>query len=181
MEKLSPKVKSEALLHIKDIEKFKKENVTNKLQAKALKIEESLEKYNKAYIKAWEAPIPDISLHFNEVLVRAVPKEIKAAGGLILNAGTEDFRIAGTLDKMSHAVDLFQEILMVGPMITEEEQKRGIRPGRICKMKLDRFRGITDHHTPGVIETEYNIPLEMIDGHKYIIIDKRDILYTKEK
>lgn len=180
MNKISAKVNSEVLLNIKDIEKIKSENVNVKFKNKAILIEDSLAKYNTSYIDALEAPIPDIALHYNEVLVRAVPREIKSAGGIILSGGMEDFKIAQTVDRMSHAVDIFQEILMVGPLVSEEEQERGIRPGRIARMKLDRFRGLSDGGRPGQIETEYNIPLEQIDNYKYIILDKRDILYTKD-
>ena len=183
MEKTTGKVKSELLLSLKDIEKLKEGATDNKgkIEHKAKTIDSSLEKYNQSYVKALEAPVPPIKLHFNEVLVRAVPFEVKTKSGIILGVSDSDFKLADKLERMSDAVDQFQEILMVGDMITEDEQQRGIRPGRMCKIRLDRFRQLSDRHHTGMIETEYNIPIEVIDGYKYIIIDKRDIIYTRDK
>ena len=179
--KMSPKTNSDLLLNIKDIEKFKKENLNIRQESKAYDIEKSLEKYNQKMLDALSAPIPNISLHYNEVLCRAVTPEIKTKGGLIISSTMTDIESAKKLDAMSHAIDHFQEILMVGSMITETEQKAGIRPGRVAKIKWDRFRTMDDDHVPGVINTSIKIPHEMIDGNPYIIIDKRDIVYTKDK
>jgi len=182
MNKVSPKVESSLLLNLKDIDKMKKGNSQTKMQNKALSIEESLHAYNSKVTKAMEAPVPSIAVHYNEVILRAVPSEMRSKGGIILSLGEEmtDYKVANQVEKMSHGVNQTQEILMVGPLVSEEERERGIRVGRKCKMKLDRFRGLTDHGRPGQIQTEYNIPLETIDGYEYIIIDKRDILYTKD-
>ena len=178
---VSKKVESDLLLNLKDINNFKSSNINTKLEQKALDIEQGLEKYNQNVIKALEAPIPNIGLHYNEVLIRAVPAEIKSKGNLIISTQDTDFKIGDKLNKMSHSVDQIQEILIVGRLITEEEKEAGIRPGRLCKIKLKNFRGIHDSHQPGMIETEYEMPIEVIDGHRYMIIDKRDILYTIDK
>lgn len=177
---VTSKVHSEALLNLKDIETAKASNINSKLQNKAKTIDASLEKYNAKYVKALEAPVPNVSLHFNEVLVRAVPFEIKTRSGLILGVNESDFKVADKLERMSEAIDQTQEILMVGDMVTKDEQERGIRPGRICKFRLDRFRTISDRHQNGMIQTEYNVPSEEIDGYKYLILEKRDIIYTKD-
>lgn len=179
VKKVTPKVESELLLNIKDIEKAKTSNLETKKEAKALKLEESLEKYNQSYLKALNAPIPKISLHFNEVLTRAVPIEVKSKSGLILSVpGNSDFKIAEQLSRLSHAVQEKQEILMVGGMISEGEQEKGIRPGRMCKINFKNFRSMSDRHLPGHIEMEYEIPAEQIGEYQYLIIDKRDIIYT---
>lgn len=181
MEKMTKKIQSDLLLNIKDIEQFRKENANTKTEAKKFEIEDSLQKYNQKMIDAWNAPVPNITLHYSEVLVRAVPAEIKSKGGLIISSSMNDIQAAKRLDAMSHAVDFHQEILMVGKQVSEKEQEEGIRPGRIARCKWDRFRTLDDDHVPGVINTSIKVPFETIDGHNYIIIDKRDILYTKDK
>lgn len=179
--KITPKAESDLLINVKEINKWKSSTATNKLEQKAIDIESGLDAYNQKYLTALKAPIPNIGLHYNEVLVRAVPAEIKSKGNLIVSVGDNDFNIGSKLNKMSDTVDQVQEILMVGRLISQAEQDAGIRPGRLCKINLKNFRGITDEHQPGMINSEYIMPIEIIDGHKYMLIDKRDILYTKDK
>lgn len=176
---VSNAVQSELLLNLKDIEAMKPSNLKDKFENKAKTIDASLEKYNQKLVKALEAPVPEIRLHFGEVLLRAVPIEVKTRSGIIL--GLNDVQTADRLEKMSEAISQTQEILMVGDLVTENEQSRGIRPGRICKFRLDRFRTISDRHQNGMVQTEYTVPSEEIDDYKYLIIDKRDIIYTKDK
>lgn len=177
MKKTSPKVKSEVLLNIKDIEKMKAENSSAKIDQKAITIDDSLEKYNTAYIKAMEAPIPPINLHYNEVLLRAVPPEVKSKGGIILSTDS-DYKVADRLGRMVNNVGQTQEILMVGDLITEREREAGLKPGNYAKLNLKNLRTMSDRHHAGMIEMEYEIPIEIIGDYKYIIVDKRDILYT---
>lgn len=178
--KITPKVESELLLNLKDISKLKSGNAAIKSEDKAITIDATIEKYNKKYTKAMEAPVPKVNLLYNEVLLRAVPKEIKSKSGLIISLGEDqsDYSIAHQLNRMTHAVSMKQEILMVGSLVTDEEQQRGMCPGSIAKINLKKFRSLHDRSTPGVIEHEYEIPLEVIDGYEYILVDKRDILYT---
>lgn len=178
MQKIERKTESELLLNLKDINKFKEETINNKIDQKRIDIEESLEKYNTNVKKALNAPVPNIGLHYNEVLLRAVPAEIKSKGNLIISTGDTDLNIGNKLNTMSESVDQTQEILMVGNLITEIEKDAGIRPGRRAKIKLDNFRRLHDMHSPGMIETEYHMPIEIINGYKYMIVDKRDLLYT---
>lgn len=178
---MSKTLESTSLLSIKDIENLKSSNVDVKMQNKAKTLDSSIEKYNKNYVKALEAPVPNIRLHFNEVLVRAVPYEIKTRSGLILSVADSDFKMADKLERISEAISQTQEILMVGDMVSEEEQRKGLRPGRMCKFSLNRFRQLSDRHNRGMIETEYQVPSETIKGYKYLILDKRDIIYTADK
>ena len=180
-EKTTRKVESDLLLNIKDIEKFKSENTEIKFEDKRVTIDKEMERYNQDYIKAMEAPIPKISLHGNQVLTRAVPLEMKTKGGLIISVQDTDLAIANKLQTMSHAVYLHQEILMVGQHVTEEEVEHGLKPGRWCKFSLKRMRNLTDERLPGVIEVEFDVPREVIDGYPYLILDKRDIIYTYDK
>jgi hypothetical protein len=53
--------------------------------------------------------------------------------------------------------------------------------GRICKYSLKRFQALSDEHQAGNIKKTYDVPCEEIDGYKYLIIDRRDIMFTKEK
>lgn len=181
MKNVSKEAQSALLLNMKDIEAFKKTNMQLRMEDQSVQLDKSLEKYNKAITDALNAPVPNITLHYNEVLVRAVSPEIKSRGGLIISSTMSDIQSAKRLESMSHAVDFNQEILMVGKLITQQEQDDGIRPGRIARCKWDRFRELDDDHTPGMINTSIKVPHETIDGSPYIIIDKRDILYTKDK
>lgn len=169
------------LLNLKDLNKIREGNFKTRVEDKGLNIESGMEKYNKAFLEALNAPVPDIALHYNEVLLRACPAEIKTRGNLIYSIGDNDLDIAKKLNSMSHNVDQVQEILLVGSLITAQEREAGLRPGRMAKIKLANFRNLTDQHLPGMIETEYTMPVEKIDGNRYMILDKRDILYTRDK
>lgn len=175
--KTSQKIKSELLLNLKDLEKKEQKN---KLVAKGLKLDDSMERYNKKVVDAMEAPMPPIAVHYNEVVLRAVPSEIKTASGIILDTAAGDYQTAKTLETMTERVGFFQEILMVGPLVTEQEREAGLRPGRIARIKWDRFLRLDDDHSPGVISTSIKVPQEIIDGYPYLIVDKRDIMYTKD-
>lgn len=181
MTKMTKKVESDLILSMKDVEEAKANNIDRKKDNMALKIEDGLEQYNQEIVRALEAPVPKISLHYNEVLLRAVPAEIKSRSGIILGTpNANNFLTAKKLTRMSSAVSFFQEILMVGDLVSESEKESGIRPGRIARVKFDRYRVLSDDHLPGVIETNYEVPKEIIEGYPYLILDKRDIFYTKD-
>lgn len=180
--KMTANTESELLLSIKDIERIKKENIEVKRENQKKTLDKSIEKYNKGYIDALNAPTPDIKLPFSEVLLRAVPLEIKGKHGIILSAGAPDMRMMDKLDRLTFAVQEEQEILLVGDTVTEKQQTTGgITPGRIAKLNLKHFRSMSDRHHAGMIEMDYDIPIEVIDGHRYIVCDVRSILYTREK
>ena len=176
MKKISNNTQSELLLNLKDIEAIKKGNYKTKSEDFRITMEKSLSKYNKRLIEALNAPIPDISIPFNEVVCRAVPVEIKSKGGLILSTGTDDINIAKRLDHMSIAIESSQEILLVGDLVTEKH----LQPGYIAKINFKRFRTVEDNELGGLI-TKIELPTFEIEGHTYLIIDKRDIIYTCKK
>lgn len=167
------KTYSDLALNIKDIEKLKSENFNNKVDNKIKTLDESLEKYNKNYIDALEAPMPDITLPFSQILTRAVPFEIRTKSGIILNA--TEANIASALNKFSEAIDLTQEILLVGAMAKENYSY--ITANKQVRINPERFRRIKEDHRPGVVELEYVLPVYTINNYKYLIIDVRDILY----
>lgn len=179
--KVSNAAHSSLLLNMKDINNAKGGAMNSKMDNKARTIDASLEKYNNTLMKALEAPAPNITLHYNEVLLRAVPIEVKSRSGIILGLHESDYKTADRLERLSEAISQTQEILMVGGLVTKEEQEAGLRPGRICKFRLDRFRTISDRHQTGMVETEYTVPSETIGEYKYLIIDKRDIIFTRDK
>lgn len=177
--KVTRNIESSMLLNMKDIESAR--SGSSKIEDKKKTLDDVLEKYNQATVKALNAPIPKIKLPFSEVLLRAVPFEVKSKSGIILSAGN-NMMIANQLDRMSDGVDQVQEILMVGAAISKEDQElTGIKPGNMCKFSLKRFVSLSDEHQAGNISKKYEIPAEEIDGHKYLIIDRRDIIFTKEK
>lgn len=176
-QKLSPKVNSDVILNLKDIEKLRSVNMVTKQDDKLKTMDDTLEKYNKNYRDAKNAPIPNIKLHFTEVLVRAVPVEMRSKGGIILHTGMTDAGVISKLDYLSEAVADEQEILMLGDMLEERNAK--IKPGDMAKISFNRFRQLDDTGN-GVIKTSYQVPVHTIDGYKYMIIDHRDIVYTTE-
>jgi len=178
---LTRKVESDLLLNLKDIEKIKSSNADVKFEDRRLLLDKEIENYNKEFKLAIEAPIPNIALHGNQVLIRAVPLEMKTKGGLIIAVGDTNIDIANKIQRMNHAVLQHQEILLIGQHVTEEERNHGIQVGRWCKFSLKNMRSLHDRMAPGVIDVEYDIPKEWINGFPYVIIDKRDIIYTYEK
>lgn len=176
MEKINKSTKSTALLHYNDLNKYRKSNQKIKEEDKSQVIEEAITKYNKSVTDAQTAPIPNITLHFNEVLCRAVPIEVRSRAGLIIPTDSYDAKIAQKVEYMSDAVNDEQEILMIGNML-ETSNYNKIQPGQIAKINFKRFRELEDGGT-GIIKTKYDIPCYTINGYKYIIIDQRDIIYT---
>ena len=175
MKKTSTVVQNEVFTHLE-----KKRQLA--IDEKIAKFEEKKEEYNSQINRAKSAPVPPIAVHYNEVVLKAVPVEITTASGIILGIGDafNDIEDTKTLDAMSHRVDFFQEILMVGPLVSDQEKEAGLRPGRIARIKWDRFRTIDDDHTPGIIQMSIAVPQEIVNGYPYLIVDKRDIMYTKD-
>lgn len=172
---------SSALLNLKDIESVKGKNLDAKSEAKVKTLDETLKNYNKTYEDAMNAPVPPINIPFNQVLVRAVPINVKTRSGLIISVSQNDFKTATELDRVSHAVTKYQEILMVGAFVTEAEQEAGIRPGMMAEINFDNYLKVKDNHQAGMLEKAYEIPVRTFNGYKYMLIDKRDIVITFEK
>lgn len=135
-----------------------------------------LEKYNDRVKKAEEAPIPGIRVSYSYILTRAVPPKMKemTAAGLILNQLDVDVRTLKKLKIMTENVSDEQEVLLVGHHVTPEI----VKPGEVVKIDFRRYKTLNDDHTPGVIETSYEIPLYEINGYEYMLLDARDIIYA---
>lgn len=138
---------------------------------------EVLEKYNKRYNEAESAPVPNIKVAYSYILTKAVPPKMKGFTdtGLIVNQLDVDVRTLKKLAIMTENVDDEQEVMLVGHLVTEEI----VKPGDRVKIDFSRYRRLNDDHTPGVIETSYEIPLYEIDGNEYLLLDVRDVIYSR--
>lgn len=139
-----------------------------------------LDQYNKRYIKNNSAPIPNISVPYSYILVKAVPPKMKGVteSGLHLAEKEIDVRLAKKLKIMSENVSDEQEVLAMGPYVTEGLK---VSVGDIVKINFDRYRKLHDNHNAGVIEMEYDIPLVIIEDNEYLLIDARDVYYSIPK
>jgi co-chaperonin GroES (HSP10) len=50
----------------------------------------------------------------------------------------------------------------------------------MAKISFARYRTVRDTND-GVIQTTYDVPTYNIDGHKYIMLDQRDIIWVFDK
>jgi len=142
--------------------------------------DDAIEKYQKRYNANKTAPTPDITVPYSYILTRATPPETKfiTDGGLLLPTIVADVRMLQKLQIMSDNVSDDQEVLIIGPHVTNGLE---VEPGDVVKINYNRYRRLHDSHTPGVIETEYEIPLYEIEGNEYLLIDARDVLYVKKQ
>lgn len=138
-----------------------------------------VEKYNKRFVSAMEAPIPNRRVAYSYILTRAVPPKMKGttAAGIIINQLDVDARTLKKLQIMTENVSDEQEVLLVGHHITKDI----LEPGDIAKIDFRKYKTLNDDHTSGVIETSYEIPLYEIDGYEYLLLDARDIIYVTPK
>ena len=95
--------------------------------------------------------------------------------GLIVNQLDVDVRTLKKLAIMTENVDDEQEVMLVGHLVTEDI----VKPGDRVKIDFSRYRRLNDDHTAGVIETSYEIPLYEIDGNEYLLLDVRDVIYSR--
>lgn len=138
-----------------------------------------MEKYNEKYLKCLNAPVPNVRVAYSYILTKAVPPKMKGAteSGIILNQLDVDVRMLKKLEIMTENVSDEQEVLLVGHHITDDI----VKPGEIVKIDFRRYRTLNDDHQAGVIETSYEIPMYEIDGHEYLLLDARDIIYAIPK
>ncbi len=138
---------------------------------------EVLEKYNKRYNKAESAPVPNIKVAYSYILTKAVPPKMKGFTdtGLIVNQLDVDVRTLKKLAIMTENVDDEQEVMLVGHLVTDNI----VKPGDRVKIDFSRYRRLNDDHQAGVIETSYEIPLYEIDGNEYLLLDVRDVIYSR--
>lgn len=139
----------------------------------------TLDEYNKVYLKRLKAPKPDIRVAYNYVLTKAVPPKMIGTtdAGLIINKIDVDNRMLAKLKIMTENVSDEQEVLLTGSLV----DPKVVVPGEIIKIDFKRYRTLNDDHTAGVIETSYEIPIYTIDGEEYLLLDSRDIIFTREK
>ena len=81
---------------------------------------------------------------------------------------------------MVRVVSNEQEIVCVGPNVSSENFK----VGDLVKLDMRRFMALRDTNAVnpnGEYSKEIDLPIHMIDGHEYIMIDQRDIIWVFEE
>lgn len=141
------------------------------------KMDLELDNYNKRYTKNYNVSTPDIAVPYSYILTTATPPKMTgySESGLIINKLEVDVRLANKLKIMSENVSDEQRVLSIGPFVTDGLK---VKPGDMVKINFERYRTIHDNHTPGVIETQYDIPLFVIEDNEYLMIDARDVYYS---
>lgn len=137
-----------------------------------------LNNYNKRYLGALNAPTPNVKVAYSYILTKAVPPKMVGTteSGLIINEIQADKRMLKKLEIMTDNVSDEQEVLAVGIHAQDV-----VNVGDTIKIDFRRYKTLNDDHTPGVIETSYEIPLYEIEGNEYLILDARDIIYIIPK
>lgn len=138
----------------------------------------AIKTYNEKRQAALNAPVPEIQVPFSCVLTKAAgPKMVNALASLGLHKDQYevDERFLAQMKIMNDNVSDEQEIVLVGTLVDEI-----FKPGKMAKINFARYRTIRDTND-GVIQTSYDVPTYNINGHKYIMLDQRDIIWVFDK
>lgn len=141
-----------------------------------------LESHNKARRNEIRAPVPSVKVPFSFVMTKAVrPKMINKLAHLNLVQldieGDEKFK--GEAPGMTRVVFNEQEIVSVGKNAAEN-----FKIGDFVKIDFRRFVNVrdTNENAPDGQYTKYiDVPIHNIDGHDYIMIDQRDIVWVYDE
>ncbi len=140
-----------------------------------------LEEHNKARRNEIRAPTPGVKVPFSFVMTKAVrPKMInKLASMNLVQLDLEgDEKFKGEAPGMVRVVFNEQEIVSVG-----KNAEENFKVGQLVKIDFRRFTNVRDTNevAPDGQYTKYiDVPIHNIDGHDYIMIDQRDIVWVYE-
>lgn len=141
-----------------------------------------IEAHNKARRMEIKAPVPGVKVPFSFVMTKAVrPKMINTLAHIKLVQidieGDEKFKREA--QSMVRVVSNEQEIVSVGKNASEN-----FSVGELVKIDFRRFMAVkdTNESNPNGEYSKYiDVPIHMIDGHEYMMIDQRDIVWMYEK
>jgi len=141
-----------------------------------------LEAHNKARRDEIRAPIPGVKVPFSFVMTKAVrPKLINllAKANLIQLDIEGDEKFKAESKGMVRVVFNEQEIVSVGKNAAEN-----FSVGQLVKIDFRRFVNVRDTNeaTPNGEYSKYiDVPVHRIDGHDYLMIDQRDIVWVYDE
>lgn len=144
--------------------------------------EAQIEGHNKARRLEIKAPVPGVKVPFSFVMTKAVrPKMINTLAHIKLVQldieGDEKFKRDS--QSMVRVVFNEQEIVSVG-----KNAEENFKVGQLVKIDFRRFMAVkdTNESNPNGEYSKYiDVPIHMIDGHEYMMIDQRDIVWTYER
>ena len=141
-----------------------------------------IEAHNKARRDEIRAPVPGVKVPFSFVMTKAVrPKMInKLAHMNMIQMDIEgDEKFKGEAPGMTRVVFNEQEIVSVGKNAAEN-----FKVGDFVKIDFRRFTNIRDTNEAapdGQYSKYIDVPIHNIDGHDYIMIDQRDIVWVYDE
>jgi len=141
-----------------------------------------LEAHNKARRDEIRAPVPGVKVPFSFVMTKAVrPKMINLlAHTKMVQLDIEgDEKFKSDARGMVRVVFNEQEIVSVGKNAAEN-----FEVGQLVKIDFRRFVNVrdTNEQAPNGEYSKYiDVPIHNIDGHDYMMIDQRDIVWICEK
>jgi hypothetical protein len=141
-----------------------------------------IEAHNKARRDEIRAPIPGVNVPFSFVMTKAVrPRMINKLAHLkmiqIDIEGDEKFK--RDAESMVRVVFNEQEIVSVG-----KNAQENFSVGQLVKIDFRRFTAVkdTNESTPNGEYSKYiDVPIHNINGHDYMMIDQRDIVWVYDK
>lgn len=148
-----------------------------------MKIEESnIERHNQERRKEIMAPVPGVKVPFSFVMTKAVrPKLINSLAHMNLIKldieGDEKFKAEAR--HMVRVVSNEQEIVSVG-----KNAEENFSPGQLVKIDFRRFTNIRDTNEAnpnGEYSSYIDVPIHRINGHDYMMIDQRDIVWAYDE
>jgi hypothetical protein len=140
-----------------------------------------IESHNKARRDEIRAPVPGVQVPFSFVMTKAVrPKMINLlAHTKMVQLDIEgDEKFKAEAHGMTRVVFNEQEIVSVGKNAAEN-----FKVGQLVKIDFRRFANVrdTNEQAPTGEYSKYiDVPIHRIDGHDYIMIDQRDIVWVCE-
>lgn len=141
-----------------------------------------LEAHNKARRDEIRAPVPGVKVPFSFVMTKAVrPKLInKLAHTKMVQLDIEgDEKFKRESESMVRVVFNEQEIVSVGKNASEN-----FEVGQFVKIDFRRFMAVkdTNESNPNGEYSKYiDVPIHRIDGHDYMMIDQRDIVWVYDE
>lgn len=127
--------------------------------------------------KANAAPIPNVIVPDNKVILRAAPLNSKIGTSGLISTDYDNINpnIVQDIVKTEGLYNFVQEVLVVGEMA--KENYPWLKAG--MKVRIDEANFINGRYQRGGYENElyYQMPTYYIDGHTYLVIESHCLLY----
>lgn len=165
----------QAIERMKNFEKINKGAFKSDQEIAKANFEDNIERANKKYEDAMNAPIPKIGLLGTTILLRACPIKQVMKGNLIVKDDSHengDLAASYSLEG-SVAYSPVQEILVIGDAVGEHYPE--LKVGMTVRINEKNFlAGSNSNYQDKLF---YDIPRIVIEGHEYIHIQAYEIAY----